>query len=244
MNYSCSKNEKNSISKHIVNLGASLEDRLFFDSESPVRLLLVEGKLAVWTEEMEKSGLKPHSYDLMRKYQQHKSRNYALSREPLYKAVGLKKSTSTTIVDATFGQGNDAMLLLSFGAKIIGYERNPLLAALILSDLHDSQFTDNLEFHYGDVQGLDASGDVLYYDPMYGDQINTKAKPKKEMQVFREIVGKDEDVESFLEWAFKHFSRVVIKRAIRAKELAPNPSISFEGKSTRYDVYLKHHTPQ
>lgn len=225
-----------------MELDPKLGDRLFFDQLASIRYLIRDGKLGLITNEMIKNKLKPLFYDIESHFEQHRYRNYALSKEPLYKAIGLKKGLNLKVVDATFGEGKDAMLLVHFGAKVTSFERNPYLAPLILSDLknmNNPKLNESFRFIYGDSRTISPEGDVLYYDPMYAHSANTKAKPRKEIQVFREIVGNDTDNQEFLKWALSKYSRVVVKRPLKGDYLMDGASHSFKGKSTRYDVYLK-----
>ncbi len=74
---------------------------------------------------------------------------------------------------------------------------------------------------------------------MYQEK-NSKAAPKKEMAVFRSLVGVDDDIkqtaQSLLNVAIE---RLVVKRSIKATPVLENPSHTVKGKSTAYDVYLK-----
>lgn len=82
--------------------------------------------------------------------------------------------------------------------------------------------------------------DVIYYDPMYPEKLGSKksALPRKEMQIFKQIVGEDHDSFEFISWAKSIAKeRVVVKRSLAAKPIMPNPTASYEGKSTRYDMY-------
>ncbi|MDH5580656.1 MAG: class I SAM-dependent methyltransferase [Bdellovibrionales bacterium] len=245
MNYNCSIDEKNSISSLIINLDKQLGDRLFFDSEANIDFIISEGQLGLITQTMRSQGQNPIIYDIASQLEHHKYKNYALSKEPLYKAIGIKKGSNLQVIDATFGQGKDAMLLIHFGGKVTSFERNPYLAALILSDLSrikNPKLEQSFRFVFGDPRQLCPQGDVLYYDPMYGNFANQKAKPRKEIQVFREVVGDDIDHQEFLLWAKQKYPRVVVKRPLRSRPLMDGVSHSFKGKTTRYDVYLKGHT--
>jgi len=83
-----------------------------------------------------------------------------------------------------------------------------------------------------------AAPDVVYLDPMYPSS-GKSALPKKEMRILRRMVGDDPDARVLLEAARRAArDRVVVKRPPRAAPLAPDPSMSYESKLTRYDVYL------
>ena len=82
------------------------------------------------------------------------------------------------------------------------------------------------------------AADVVYLDPMFPHR-DKSALVKKEMQVFRTIVGDDEDSGQLLASALKHARyRVVVKRPRKAPAIeGPEPTTRVEGKSSRYDVY-------
>jgi len=75
---------------------------------------------------------------------------------------------------------------------------------------------------------------------MYPDKTGSKksALPRKEMRIFKDVVGEDNDSDKFLDWALQTAKdRVVVKRSLQAPELKAKPSASYRGKSTRYDMY-------
>lgn len=160
----------------------------------------------------------------------------SIYKELLAKAIGYKKGKEKPkVLDATGGTLKDSLLLLSIGADLIVCERNPISAALISNAI--SQNNLNLEFYYGSSNDKVFDADVAYYDPMY-DHTNSKSLAKKEMRIFREVIGQDQDQVKVAEFLLQNYSRLVIKRSIKAPSILEKPSIVFKGKSTRYDVYL------
>ena len=79
---------------------------------------------------------------------------------------------------------------------------------------------------------------MIYLDPMFPHR-DKSAQVKKEMQVFRTVVGDDADAGELLEAALRVARyRVVVKRPRKAATLAgPDPGTRVEGKSSRYDIY-------
>lgn len=169
----------------------------------------------------------------------------------LAKAVGLKKGTRT-ILDATCGFGYDAFFLATFpDVEMHACERHPVAAELVMDALIRVKeegrfeefpfyfhFEDSLEFLARSDQGFDA----IYLDPMYPREDSKSAKQKKEMQLFRDLVGKDLDADNLFELAWKKAKkRVVVKRPDDASPLGVSrqPDFSIDGKTVRYDVYLK-----
>ncbi|MBL6991757.1 MAG: class I SAM-dependent methyltransferase [Bacteriovoracaceae bacterium] len=192
-------------------------------------------------------------FDFVKYWNYHKSQQYALSREPLYKALGLKKGVVSKIWDLTCGTGKDSILMLYFGADIVAFERSPVIARLLedayqqaLKDLNLSKVIEQ-RFHlnFCDPRSnswprIDETPDIIFIDPMYtlSSTKPTKSLPRKEMQIFRDVVGNDPDADDLFCWAKEHNpKRIVVKRAAKAPVLAPNPQVSYRGKSTRYDMY-------
>ena len=176
-------------------------------------------------------------------YKYHQRQNYALTKEPLAKALAIKgssdKSEKRIIWDATCGTGKDSLLMHFFGAKVYAFERNPVVYLLLKDALR--RFPLDIDLIYGDARtqlSIDAPvPDVIYYDPMYPAK-KKSALARKEMRIFKELVGEDLDSQEFLEWALKiSKDRVVVKRPLEAQNIKENPSASYVGKSTRYDMY-------
>ena len=68
-------------------------------------------------------------------------------------------------------------------------------------------------------------------------KLRNKSKSKKEMEIFKYLVGSDSDFELVLNWAMsKKFKRVVLKRSIH-DDFYLKPTASYKGKSVRYDMY-------
>jgi 16S rRNA (guanine1516-N2)-methyltransferase len=88
----------------------------------------------------------------------------------------------------------------------------------------------------GDWQG--EAPQVIYLDPMFPHR-DKSALVKKEMRLFRPLVGDDQDAPALLQAALALAShRVVVKRPRKAPIIdGAKPSHSLEGKSSRYDIY-------
>lgn len=171
------------------------------------------------------------------------NKKYSLNKEPLAKALGIKNSKSH-VWDITCGSAKDSILLLKFGAKVTAFERNPEVAALLLLASKDFN-SPSLQINFGEAKDhselLNTSiPDAIYYDPMYPDEGKKKSSlPRKEMQVFRELVGKDSDEEEVYCWAKESgVKRFVVKRGVKSPTLKNKPSAQYIGKSARYDLYI------
>jgi 16S rRNA (guanine1516-N2)-methyltransferase len=162
----------------------------------------------------------------------------SLHKQPLAKALGIKKGqTAPNVLDVTAGMLSDTLLIYSLGCKVSAVERNPAAYILARNTIEISQIDIKLDFL--DASEVIAGQDVIYFDPMYEDT-NKKALPKKEMRIFREVVGVDSDANIVANKLKVLCKRLVIKRSIKGTPLLDNPDMSFVGKSTAYDVYLNH----
>lgn len=185
----------------------------------------------------------PHSgpvfIDAMSKLNYHQKYFYknSIYKEPIAKAIGLKKSIEKpSILDATAGLLGDTLLMYSMGVEVSCCERNPIAAALCQNAINYNNLEIQL-YHSSVIDINIESFDVVYFDPMYS-QKNKKSAPKKEMQLFRDLIGEDLDARETAKFIAQKVSRLVIKRSIKAHPLLEKPSMTFEGKSTAYDVYL------
>jgi 16S rRNA (guanine1516-N2)-methyltransferase len=169
----------------------------------------------------------------------------------LFQAIGLRAGPPS-VVDATAGLGQDAVLLACMGCRVLAIERSPIVAALLENGLQRSMCVPELEqilrdrfrLVVGDARSvlkalpLSDRPDVVYLDPMYPAR-KKFALGKKEMAVLRRIVGPDEDAGELLDTARTVARRhVVVKRPRLASPLSPQPTRVYRGKTTRYDVYL------
>lgn len=163
------------------------------------------------------------------------------------RAVGLKSKIAPHILDLTAGFGEDAYVLATLGCTVTMVERNPIVAALLRDALTRLPSPCNLNLIEADSLvylkqlSTDNYPDVIYLDPMFPESTKS-ALVKKEMQLLRIVVGKDPDADQLLELALSYTKkRVVVKRARLSPLLnAKQPDVVFTGKSSRFDVYLKH----
>lgn len=218
------------------------------DKLSGPALIWKDGRLGYrndWTDE----NWRPLSLDWSAKIRYHRAQNYSLSKEPLAKAIGIKGGQDLDILDATCGAGNDTCLLLHFKQRVSAFERSPILYALqidarerLIGDF--PEYLDYLDHRFIDSRTFDFEYDVIYLDPMYPEteHQDRKAQNKKEMRIFREIVGADEDADELLGWALKHAKqRVVMKRSKNTPQYRPEMVTSTYGsKSTHYDMFRIH----
>lgn len=172
--------------------------------------------------------------------------------QPLAKAVGVKKLQKPDVLDVTAGSGRDAFVLASMGCKVTLLERSGVIAALLTNALQraglDQQVTaiaknmtllnvDSLQY-LANMQP-EKSPAVIYLDPMYPHR-DKSALVKKDMRIFRELVGDDEDSGLLLTQARQHaLKRIVVKRPKGAEFLSGlKPHSQVSSKNTRYDIYM------
>ncbi|MGH8504028.1 MAG: class I SAM-dependent methyltransferase [Gammaproteobacteria bacterium] len=174
-------------------------------------------------------------------------------RQPLARAIGLKAGFRPAVIDVTAGLGRDAFLLALLGCRVAMIERSPIVHALLADGLSRAQSTpaehlQRLTLTCADgiaaLENLvDASRpDTVYLDPMYPHR-DQSALNRKEMRTLRALVGDDEDAPELLAMALKRARRrVAVKRPRLAPAIAA-PTFQMNGRSTRYDIYIKHTSP-
>lgn len=171
--------------------------------------------------------------------------------QPLAKAVGVSKGMRS-IMDATAGWGIDTQMFLGWGFEVTALERNPVLAALWehaiknVRDAHLRGALERLDFKEASaiefLRSSEDCWDVIYLDPMYPERKRGKLAVKKEMQIFRHLLGDDLDADALFELAkSKARHRVVVKRPKHAEHLLEQtPDLIVKGTVVRFDVYLSH----
>ena len=174
------------------------------------------------------------------------------SGQMIAKAVGIAPGIRPTIIDATAGLGRDAFVLAELGCAMTLIERQPLIGALLedglargLDDFEVAPIVSRMHLLKGNSIEVMRNWEgeppqVIYLDPMFPHREKT-ALVKKEMRLFRPLVGDDNDAPALLEAALALAShRVVVKRPRKAPCIAgPKPSHALDGKSSRYDIYPK-----
>ena len=194
------------------------------------------------------SRLKPLCIDFLAGKLQHR-RDYGGGLGQLIaRAVGIKKLERPSVLDLTAGFGQDAFVLAYLGCDVTMVERSPIMAALLedaLTRFYADAASDGIKLSLVQMdaiiylQQLVTQPQVIYLDPMYPDTKNT-ALNKKEMQVLRDLVGDDVDAVEVFDLALQTAThRVVVKRPRHGELLGDHkPDVVFEGKSSRFDVYL------
>ncbi len=176
-----------------------------------------------------------------------------LRDELLVKAArlkGLAPDAHPTVVDATAGLGEDALLLAAAGFRVRLFERNAVISLMLQDALHRAaldpalaEVVARMELSPGDsiaeLPGMDPAPDVVYLDPMFPERTKSAAV-KKKFQLLHHLERPCDDEEELLAAAFAARPRkVVVKRPPKGPWLAgKKPSHSIEGKAVRYDCYV------
>jgi len=175
--------------------------------------------------------------------------------QSIAKAVGISGAYKPTVLDATAGLGRDAFVLATLGCNVTLIERHPVVYLLLKSGLHCAQgeieiadIMARMALMQGNSIDLlsrwDSLGkpqpDIVYLDPMFPHS-TASAEAKKEMKLFRSLVGADIDEDQLWEQADSIARcRIVVKRPAKAPPLAGRaPSYTLAGKANRFDVYSK-----
>lgn len=173
------------------------------------------------------------------------------SHEMIVKAVAGRSKEPLTVVDATAGLGRDGFLLAAAGHRVTLIERHPVIATLLADGLfraaQDGEMStvcQRIQLLVGRAHDILAQmimssrPEVIYLDPMFPER-QKSALVKKEMRIFREVVGDDEDAQDLLEVALQVASkRVVVKRPRKSDAIGQRkPGHQLVGTSSRFDVY-------
>ncbi len=176
----------------------------------------------------------------------------ASKKDPLLKASGFEKG-NRTFLDASYGLGYDSIFLASRGFGVTACERNPYVYEFAVDALVRLKDGGGIsrnppQIFLGSVAEYIKEYpaerfDTVYFDPMYPEAGGRSALAKKEMRIFRALVGDDIDAKELFPLLLSRAkNRLVIKRPDDAPSLVPESTrkvdIKFEGKSVRFDVYL------
>lgn len=167
----------------------------------------------------------------------------------LAKAIGYK-SAPYRVLDLTAGLGIDAVHLSMLGCQVTSLERNKDLFHLLETAQLKSMRPEikQIQFVFADAKdfikrGLAKNFDVIYYDPMFPEK-KKSALPRKEMKLFRELVGNDSDIVEVINLALKeNIKRLVVKRPKKAELLLSLDKkinvLEFDGTTISYQVFLQ-----
>jgi 16S rRNA (guanine1516-N2)-methyltransferase len=175
--------------------------------------------------------------------------------QSIAKAVGINGAYIPSVLDATAGLGRDAFVLATLGCDVTLIERHPVVCLLLKSGLQCAQGEVEIADIMARMKLVEGNSielladwltlgydqpDIVYLDPMFPHTTAT-AEAKKEMKLFRSLVGADVDEDEL--WARADAlarCRIVVKRPAKAPPLAGKaPSYVLAGKANRFDIYVK-----
>jgi 16S rRNA (guanine1516-N2)-methyltransferase len=175
------------------------------------------------------------------------------TKDDLIRALGWKAGVRR-VVDATAGLGRDACALAGFGFDVVAIERAPLMQALWRDALARHApprlllIEDDAIRWLESVAGTADAPDAVFLDPMYPD-VDRKALQQRELRLIRAAVtddGRDVRVDNGALFAAAQRAarlRVVVKRPRWAAPLGDDPTHTWEGASTRFDLYITKTAP-
>ncbi|MEH6449906.1 MAG: class I SAM-dependent methyltransferase [Oleispira sp.] len=197
----------------------------------------------------------PVSVDFVSGASAHRRKYGGGNGQSIAKAVGLSGAYKPTVLDATAGLGRDAFVLATLGCDVTLIERHPVVYLLLMSGLQCAQGEIEIADIMSRMKLLEGNSielladwsargyeqpDIVYLDPMFPHTTAT-AEAKKEMKLFRSLVGADVDEDEL--WAQADAiarCRIVVKRPAKAPPLAGRtPSYVLAGKANRFDIYVK-----
>lgn len=185
--------------------------------------------------------------DFIHDHLNYKRRGHRGKQELIAKALGLHLGNQR-VLDLTAGLGQDAVFLVQLGFTVTAVERNAkiyswLADALLRAREADPELFSRLEFVHADGKEIVRNFfdvDAVYIDPMFPHK-KGDALPRKEMVIFRKLVGDDTDAVELFQAAMQGVARrIVVKRPLKAPPLFGEPVHSFKGKTIRYDLYIRH----
>lgn len=227
-------------------------ERLDLQLESEAEFALQLGEEGLQLAELGPQAPGPVRVDFVEGAVAHRRLYGGGSGQMIAKAVGVQPGVRPSVLDATAGLGRDAFVLASLGCAVTMSERQPIIAALLedglaraAQDAEVAPIAAQMRLLQGNAIELMGNWQgeppqVIYLDPMFPHR-DKSALVKKEMRLFRPLVGDDLDAPALLEAALALAThRVVVKRPRKAPIIeGAKPSYALEGKSSRYDIYPK-----
>lgn len=160
----------------------------------------------------------------------------SLREQPLFRALGSKGGVRPRVWDVTCGLAGDSLLLLHMGSAVVSTERHPLVLLMLLRAYDQWENPLKIQWELSPF-GPPQEWDVTYYDPMFSEP-HGEALPRKEMRIFRSVVGEDRDAAEVAAELRGLGKRLIIKRPLKAPALLAGAAFAQEGKAMRFDVYL------
>ena len=173
-----------------------------------------------------------------------------LPRELLVRAVTVKGIDHPLVADATAGLGEDSFLLAAAGCRVLLYEKDPVIAALLKDawerakrDPETAPIAERMTVIEGDsirfLPERDPPPDVVLLDPMFPER-KKSALVKKKFQLLHLLERPCDNERELLDAAIAAKpKRIVIKRPAKGPYLAGvKPSYSLDGSAVRFDCIV------
>lgn len=231
---------------------AALADVLDLPLGEDADFALQLGDAGLQLQELGADAAGPVRVDFLEGAMAHRRQQGGGAGQMIAKAVGIQSGIRPAVFDATAGLGRDAFVLAQLGCDVVLTERHPVIAALLadglqraLLDAEVGPIVQRMHLKKGNAIELmaawqDEPPQVIYLDPMFPHR-DKSSLVKKEMRLFRPLVGNDDDAPQLLAAALDLAThRVVVKRPRKAPGVhGQTPSYVLEGKSSRFDIYTK-----
>ncbi len=173
------------------------------------------------------------------------------AHEMLVKAARIKNPEGPLVaVDATAGLGEDSLLLAAAGFRVILFEHNPVIYALLRDALERAkqvpelgEIVERMELRGEDsIQGmgaLDVQPQVILLDPMFPAR-QKSALVKKKLQMIQKLeIPCTDEGELLLAAMRARPKKLIIKRPPKGPYLGGiKPDHSIEGKAVRFDCIV------
>lgn len=214
-------------------------------TKSPLVITIEDNIISVVTVADMK--MKPVFVDFVNGKLDHR-RKFVNGKEFVVKACFGKKK-NPVIFDATAGLARDAFILACNGAQVHMFERNPIVRLLLKNGIERAvnSETDISELIRNNLILEDKhtiyeydgelNPDVVYIDPMYPEKVKS-ALVKKDMQVFHELVGQDDDVMQLFQRAKEITNLKVVMKNPKWAPPLDVVSSNVLSKGHRFDIYV------
>ena len=178
-------------------------------------------------------------------------RNGMWRKEALIKAAKIKNPAAAHLaVDMTAGFGEDAFLLAAGGSRVLLFEKDPVIAALLRDAIERAagdaalrEITGRMILTEEDsiegIRSLTESPDIVYLDPMFPER-KKSALIKKKFQLLQKLERPEMNEEALLQAALSlKPAKVIIKRPAKGPYLSGRkPDYTIPGASVRFDCIL------
>lgn len=174
----------------------------------------------------------------------------AKGRELLIQAAKVRRSSEPLLIDTTAGLGSDGFLLAASGFRVLMFEINPVVSALLADGLKRAgqipalaTIVERIRLITGDAQTalaeLSDQPEVIYLDPMFPERTKS-ALVKQELRLLQLLSPPARDPGQLLRAALLVQARKVVVKRPQTGPCLLNlpPSYTVRGKAIRFDVYV------